>query len=89
MVLGARLEPAVSFAKKPTFRAKFRQDFREIRTCAVRERHPSWGDARPFAANDCKLRMPISKDAMLDVALAINLAQIYAWTGEKDLAIAK
>jgi TolB-like protein/class 3 adenylate cyclase/cytochrome c-type biogenesis protein CcmH/NrfG len=34
----------------------------------------------------CEL-LPISKDAILGVALAINLAQIYAWTGEKDLAI--
>jgi hypothetical protein len=31
--------------------------------------------------------LPISKDALDGVALAINLAQIYAWTGEKDLAI--
>jgi tetratricopeptide (TPR) repeat protein len=31
--------------------------------------------------------LPISKDALGGVALAINLAQIYAWTGEKDLAI--
>ena len=31
--------------------------------------------------------VPVSKDALGGVALAINLAQIYAWTGEKDLAI--
>lgn len=31
--------------------------------------------------------VPLSKDALGGVALAINLAQIYAWTGEKDLAI--
>ena len=31
--------------------------------------------------------LPISKDALGGVALATNLAQIYAWTGEKDLAI--
>jgi TolB-like protein/class 3 adenylate cyclase/Tfp pilus assembly protein PilF len=31
--------------------------------------------------------LPISKDAIDGVALAVNLAQIYAWTGEKDLAI--
>ena len=31
--------------------------------------------------------LPISKDAIDGAALAINLAQIYAWTGEKDLAI--
>jgi serine/threonine-protein kinase len=31
--------------------------------------------------------LPISKDAITGVAFAINLAQIYAWTGEKDLAI--
>jgi serine/threonine protein kinase/Tfp pilus assembly protein PilF len=34
----------------------------------------------------CEL-LPISKDAITGVALAVNLAQIYAWTGEKDLAI--
>ncbi len=31
--------------------------------------------------------VPISKDAITGTALAVNLAQIYAWTGEKDLAI--
>jgi TolB-like protein/Tfp pilus assembly protein PilF/class 3 adenylate cyclase len=34
----------------------------------------------------CEL-LPISKDAIAGVAYAVNLAQIYAWTGEKDLAI--
>jgi serine/threonine protein kinase/Flp pilus assembly protein TadD len=34
----------------------------------------------------CEL-LPISKDAIDGVAFAINLAQIYAWTGEKDRAI--
>jgi TolB-like protein/class 3 adenylate cyclase/cytochrome c-type biogenesis protein CcmH/NrfG len=34
----------------------------------------------------CEL-LPISKDAVTGVALAANLAQIYAWVGEKDLAI--
>ena len=34
----------------------------------------------------CEL-VPITKDAMDGVNFAINLAQIYAWTGEKDLAI--
>jgi tetratricopeptide (TPR) repeat protein len=34
----------------------------------------------------CEL-MPISRDAIDGAAFAINLAQIYAWTGEKDLAI--
>jgi serine/threonine protein kinase/Flp pilus assembly protein TadD len=34
----------------------------------------------------CEL-LPISKDASDGVDLAINLAQIYAWTGEKDRAI--
>jgi hypothetical protein len=34
----------------------------------------------------CEL-LPISKDAVDGVSLAINLAQIYALTGEKDLAI--
>ena len=34
----------------------------------------------------CEL-LPISKDAIDGVTLAVNLAQIYAWTGERDLAI--
>jgi tetratricopeptide (TPR) repeat protein len=34
----------------------------------------------------CEL-VPITKDAYDAVNFAINLAQIYAWTGEKDLAI--
>ncbi len=34
----------------------------------------------------CEL-LPVSKDAIDGAALAINMAQIYAWTGEKDGAI--
>jgi predicted Zn-dependent protease len=34
----------------------------------------------------CEL-LPISNDAVSGTGLAINLAQIYAWTGEKDRAI--
>jgi TolB-like protein/class 3 adenylate cyclase/Flp pilus assembly protein TadD len=34
----------------------------------------------------CEL-LPVSKDAIDGAALAVNLAQIYAWTGEKDLAV--
>jgi TolB-like protein/class 3 adenylate cyclase len=34
----------------------------------------------------CEL-LPISQDAVTGSALAVNLAQVYAWTGEKDLAI--
>jgi tetratricopeptide (TPR) repeat protein len=34
----------------------------------------------------CEL-VPISEDAIDGVTLAVNLAQIYSWTGEKDLAI--
>jgi serine/threonine-protein kinase len=34
----------------------------------------------------CEL-LPIPKDAVDGVAYAVNLAQIYVWTGEKDLAI--
>ena len=34
----------------------------------------------------CEL-LPISKDAVDGANFAVNLAQIYAWTGEKDLAI--
>jgi hypothetical protein len=31
--------------------------------------------------------VPIAKDAIDGTTFAVNLAQIYAWTGEKDLAI--
>jgi TolB-like protein/Flp pilus assembly protein TadD len=34
----------------------------------------------------CQL-LPISKDAIAGTACAVNLAQIYAWVGEKDLAV--
>jgi TolB-like protein/class 3 adenylate cyclase/Tfp pilus assembly protein PilF len=34
----------------------------------------------------CEL-LPISKDSIVGTILAVNLAQIYAWTDEKDLAI--
>src|SRR5439155_25879219 len=34
----------------------------------------------------CEL-LPMSKDAVDGVAFVVNLAQIYAWTGEKDLAV--
>jgi Flp pilus assembly protein TadD len=34
----------------------------------------------------CEL-LPISKDAVDGAVFAANLAQIYAWTGDKDLAI--
>jgi tetratricopeptide (TPR) repeat protein len=34
----------------------------------------------------CEL-LPISRDAVDGVAFVVNFAQIYAWSGEKDLAI--
>ena len=43
-------------------------------------------DALREGRRACEL-LPISKDAIDGVALAVNLAQIYAWTGEKKLAI--
>jgi serine/threonine-protein kinase len=43
-------------------------------------------DALREGRRGCEL-LPISKDAIDGAALAINLAQIYAWTGEKDRAI--
>ena len=36
----------------------------------------------------CEL-LPISKDAIAGMALAVNLAQIYTWIGERDRAIAQ
>jgi tetratricopeptide (TPR) repeat protein len=43
-------------------------------------------DALREGRRGCEL-LPISKDALDGMSLAVNLAQIYAWTGEKDLAI--
>jgi TolB-like protein/class 3 adenylate cyclase/cytochrome c-type biogenesis protein CcmH/NrfG len=43
-------------------------------------------DALREGRHACEL-LPISKDAISGVALAVNLAQIYAWTGEKDRGI--
>jgi serine/threonine-protein kinase len=45
-------------------------------------------DALREGRRACEL-VPPSKDALDGVALAVNLAQIYVWTGEKDLAIAQ
>jgi hypothetical protein len=38
------------------------------------------------ARRACEL-LPITADAVDGVAYAANLAQVYTWTGEKDLAI--
>ncbi len=43
-------------------------------------------DALREGRRACEL-LPISKDAISGVGLAVNLAQIYAWTDEKDRAI--
>jgi TolB-like protein/class 3 adenylate cyclase/Flp pilus assembly protein TadD len=43
-------------------------------------------DALREGRRACEL-LPISRDAIDGAACAVNLAQIYAWTGEKDLAI--
>jgi TolB-like protein/class 3 adenylate cyclase/Tfp pilus assembly protein PilF len=43
-------------------------------------------DALREGRRACEL-LPISKDAISGMALAINLAQIYTWTGEKDRAV--
>jgi TolB-like protein/class 3 adenylate cyclase/Tfp pilus assembly protein PilF len=43
-------------------------------------------DALDEGERACEL-LPVSKDAIDGVELAINLAQIYTWTGEKDRAI--
>ncbi|HLW36563.1 MAG TPA: hypothetical protein VKS98_12980, partial [Chthoniobacterales bacterium] len=43
-------------------------------------------DALREGRRACEL-LPISRDAIDGPAVAVNLAQIYAWTGEKDLAI--
>ena len=43
-------------------------------------------DALREGRRACDL-LPISQDAVDGATLAVNLAHIYAWTGEKDLAI--
>ena len=45
-------------------------------------------DALKEGRRACEL-VPIAKDAVDGVAYATNLAQVYTWTGEKDLAIAQ
>jgi TolB-like protein/class 3 adenylate cyclase/Flp pilus assembly protein TadD len=45
-------------------------------------------DAIREGRRGCEL-LPISKDAIDGAVLAVNLAQVYVWTGEKDLAIAQ
>jgi serine/threonine-protein kinase len=45
-------------------------------------------DALPEGRRAVEL-VPPSKDALDGAAVAVNLAQIYVWTGEKDLAIAQ
>jgi hypothetical protein len=43
-------------------------------------------DALREARRACEL-LPIASDAVDGVAYATNLAQVYTWTGQKDLAI--
>ncbi len=45
-------------------------------------------EARREGRRACEL-LPISEDALTGVFLATNLAEIYLWTGEKDLALAQ
>jgi tetratricopeptide (TPR) repeat protein len=45
-------------------------------------------DALREARRACEL-LPVTADAVDGVAYAANLAQVYCWTGEKDLAIAQ
>ena len=49
---------------------------------------PVWGneDAIREGRRACEL-LPIAKDGVDGPSFAVNLAQIYAWTGNKDLAI--
>jgi len=49
-------------------------------------RRPRKEEALREGRRACEL-LPISKDAVSGMALAINLAQIYTRTGEKDRAI--
>ena len=49
-------------------------------------RRPRKEEALREGRRACEL-LPISKDAIDGVGLAVYLAQIYAWVGEKDLAI--
>ncbi|CAN5575346.1 hypothetical protein BH20VER3_BH20VER3_16470 [soil metagenome] len=43
-------------------------------------------DALREGRRACQL-VPITKDAITGMALAVNLAQLYAWVGEKELAL--
>jgi tetratricopeptide (TPR) repeat protein len=78
--IAARSEVEKILAKKPDFAAAISL-LGVIDAGIGREE-----DALREGRRACEL-LPISKDAISGVALAVNLAQIYTWTGEEDRAI--
>ncbi len=76
----ARSEVAKTVEKQPDFPAGL--SLLGMIDAGLGRKEEALGEGR----RACEL-LPISKDAFDGPAFAVNLAQIYAWTGEKDLAI--
>jgi tetratricopeptide (TPR) repeat protein len=76
----ARSEVAKTVEKQPNFAAAL--SFLGMIDAGLGRKEEALREGR----RACEL-LPISKDALDGVTLAANLAQIYAWTDEKDLAI--
>ncbi len=76
----ARAEVAITLEKQPDFAAAL--SLLGMIDAGLGRKDEALREGR----RACEL-LPISKDALDGVAFAVNLAQIYAWVGEKDLAI--
>jgi TolB-like protein/class 3 adenylate cyclase/Tfp pilus assembly protein PilF len=76
----ARIEIANTVAKQPDFAGGL--SLLGVIDAALGRKEDAVREGR----RACEL-LPISRDAIDGSACAVNLAQIYAWTGEKDLAI--
>jgi len=76
----ARKEVEKTLEEQPDFAAAF--SLLGIIDAGLSRKEEAIRDGR----HGCEL-LPISKDAVDGADLAINLAQIYAWSGEKDLAV--
>ena len=78
----ARLEVEKTVEKQPDFAAAI--SLLGIIDAGLNRKEEALQEGR----RACEL-LPISRDALDGMALAINLAQIYVWTGENDLAISQ
>jgi serine/threonine-protein kinase len=78
--IAARSEVEKLLAKQPDFAVAV--SLLGVIDAGLERKEDAIGEGR----RACEL-LPISKDAISGAALVINLAQIYTWTGDKDLAI--